>query len=114
VSQGEALTIQTVDHPQGVIVRIAGDCNATFIEKLDNELDRVAALHPPLVVLDLAGLEFIASLGLGSLLGFRQRIDRAGGRVRIAAAKPAVLDAFKRASLRAMFASADTVDEALN
>jgi len=46
-------------------------------------------------------------------MSFRKAVVRNGGTVRIAAAKPMVLDAFKRAALKELFNTCATVDEAL-
>ena len=107
------LTIQTTSHPSGLIIRISGDAGVDNVGTMETELTRLAAQRPPLVVFDLARLDFIASLGMGALMAFRKGIVRNGGIVRIAAARSAVLDAFKRAALRELFNTCDTVDEAL-
>jgi anti-sigma B factor antagonist len=113
VGSVEPLLVRAVDHPSGLIIKVTGDAGVENVSALDIELNRIASRHPPVVVFDLSGLEFIASLGMGTLMSFRQTITRNGGVVRIAAAKPAVLDVFKRAALKALFNTCDTVDEAL-
>jgi anti-anti-sigma factor len=107
------LTVEANQHPSGLIIKIAGDAGVENIETLERELTKLSAARPPLIVFDLSGLDFIASLGMGALMSFRKGIVRNGGIVRIAAAKPAVLDAFKRAALKELFNTCATVDEAL-
>jgi len=109
----KALSVEANQHPSGLIIKIAGDAGVENIDTLERELTKLSAQKPPLIVFDLSGLDFIASLGMGALMSFRKGIARNGGTVRIAAAKPAVLDAFKRAALKELFNTCATVDEAL-
>jgi len=108
-----SFTIKTDSHPPALIVRIAGEAGVDNVERLERELTKISVSHPKLVVFDLAALDFIASLGMGALIAFRQGIVRDGGVVRVAAAQPNVLDAFKRACLNALFNTCKSVDEAL-
>ena len=96
-----------------MIIRIVGDAGVDNVPHLVTELDHLAISKPSLVVFDLSDLDFIASLGMGALMAFRQGVVRNQGTVRLAAAKPAVLDAFKRACLNALFNTCSSVDEAL-
>jgi anti-anti-sigma factor len=109
----KTLTVESNQHPSGLIIKITGDAGVENIAVLEQELTKLVATRPPLVVFDLSGLDFIASLGMGALMSFRKAVTRNGGALRIAAAKPAVLDAFKRAALKELFNTCATVDEAL-
>jgi anti-sigma B factor antagonist len=108
-----SFTIQTDSRPTGLIIRIAGEAGMDNVEKLEGELKKISTSRPKLVVFDLSSLDFIASLGMGALMAFRQGVVRDGGMVRVAAAQPAVLDSFKRACLNALFNTCNSVDEAL-
>src|ERR1035441_4794014 len=66
------LIVDTNSHPSGLIVRIVGEAGIDNISTLEGELLKISALRPPLVVFDLSGLDFIASLGMGALMSFRQ------------------------------------------
>ena len=107
------LIVETKSHPSGLIVRIVGEAGIDNVALFERELAKISELRSPLVVFDLSGLDFIASLGMGALMYFRQGVARNGGVVRVAAAQPAVLDAFKRACLNALFNTCNSVDEAL-
>ncbi len=109
----DQLKIESAAHPTGLIVRIEGEAGIENVAILERELNKISVTKPALVVFDLSKLDFIASLGMGALMGFRQGIVRNGGIVRVAAAQPAVLDAFKRACLNALFNTCNSVDEAL-
>ncbi len=107
------LHVHSEQRLSSLIITVTGDAGIGNVGKLETELTRLSALRPALVVFDLSGLDFIASLGMGALMAFRRGVARNGGIVRLAAAKPVVLDAFKHAALNALFDACDTVDEAL-
>jgi len=107
------LTVESLPHPSGLVIRISGEAGVDNVESLANDLMKFSAGKPKLVVFDLSGLDFIASMGMGVLMAFRQELARSGGIVRVAAARPMVLDAFKRACLNALFNTCASVDEAL-
>jgi anti-anti-sigma factor len=109
----KTLTIASEPHPSGLVIRIAGEAGVDNVESLADGLMKFCAQKPKLVVFDLSGLDFIASMGMGVLMAFRQELARSGGIVRVAAAQPMVLDAFKRACLNALFNTCASVDEAL-
>lgn len=101
------------DDPRGLVVRVAGDVDMGAAEALGHRLTPICARRPPLVVLDLSGVGFIGSLGLGSLVTFHRALERCGGRVRVAAVQPRVWEVFTRARLQSLFEHFDTVDAAL-
>jgi anti-anti-sigma factor len=76
-------------------------------------LTRLLARRPHLVVFDLAGLTFVASLVLGALVSFRRALARHGGKVTPAGLQPAVKEVFHAAGLLALFPVSETVAEAL-
>lgn len=109
----KTLAVETLPHPLGLVIRITGQAGINNVESLADDLMKISARKPKLVVFDLSGLDFIASIGMGVLMAFRQELARSGGIVRVAAAQPMVLDAFKRACLNALFNTCASVDEAL-
>jgi anti-sigma B factor antagonist len=80
---------------------------------LERELNRLAAGRPPVVVLDLSGLSFISSLGMGLLNSFRRGLHSHGGITRIAAAQPDVATALRLCSLDKLYEMHDSLDAAL-
>src|SRR5262249_45089217 len=69
--------------------------------------------HPSLIVFDMAGIGFAASLFMGALVAFRRGIVRNGGQVRLAALQPNVEAAFRTARLGELFPILATVQAAL-
>jgi anti-anti-sigma factor len=107
------LRIQIENHDRHVIVRIAGQGALDTTAALQQALSELAAQQPDVVVLDLSGLDFAASLFMGTLVQFRGQLKQAGGSVRLACLQPAVAAAFERAQLLWIFPVFDSVEAAL-
>jgi anti-anti-sigma factor len=80
-----------------------------FMEKLIAEIERHDA---PLVILDLAEVEYFASAMLGLLVNTRQRVRALGGKLVIASAPKRLLDTILTTSMDRLFNFARNVDEA--
>jgi anti-sigma B factor antagonist len=71
--------------------RLAGDLDMAAAFRLEPELDRLlAAPGVAALVLDLDGVEFVDSSGLGALLAVRDRATQIGADFRIARASASV------------------------
>ena len=109
----EPLIVETENHPQAVIIRIQGEVRLDT-RPMEAQFLRAVASHPKAVVLDLSGMTFISSLGMGSIVSLRNGVKRGGGKLIACATRPLVMDALKRARLHEIFSVAsETLDEAL-
>ena len=83
----------------GVELGLAGDLDmsATFV--LEPVLDRVLADHPRELVLDLGGVPFIDSSGMGLLIATHERATRADVDMAIKGAGPEIQRVFHIAGL---------------
>jgi anti-anti-sigma factor len=108
-----SLRVEVVETPQGVLVRLTGEAGLVSVDTLQKWLTGLVARRPRLVVFDLAGLDFVTSLAMGVLVGFRRGVCRYGGEVKLAALRPLVLGAFLTAQLQELFPVTETVEEAL-
>ena len=70
----------------GVAVRIAGECDAATIDRLNETLDAALDQRPHEVVVDLAEATFVDSLTLGSLTAAAKRVRAYGGSFRVVGA----------------------------
>ena len=102
--------IETQSLPQALLVKVTGDAGVAAVSELDDKLMRLTAGKPPSVIVDLSGLAFISSIGMGALVNFHKSIHRQGGAVRFAAPQPMVNEAFKRARLHSLLDIRPTVD----
>src|SRR6516164_6647098 len=109
-----ALQVQTIESPQGVVVRLQGEAGYLDADTLHLPLLALLAQRPALVVFDMEQLAFVASVVMGALVRFRRSQIVHGGKVVLAALQPSVLESFQAARLLELFESADTVDQALS
>jgi anti-anti-sigma factor len=65
------------------------------------------------LIFDMSGVSHIDSTGIGRFIASLNRVRRAGGSMRLAAAKGQVRDAFRITRLDTVFPFDDTVDQAL-
>jgi anti-anti-sigma factor len=96
--------------PRGaVVLRVHGRLDARHAPELVDCCTAARVRHPDLV-LNLSGVEFIASSGIGSLLSICEEHQQQGGRVRFAALSPAV-DAVVRLLNLDQFLALDVTEE---
>ena len=55
------------------------------------------------LVLDFADVRFLSSAGLGVLMGLRERVDEAGGELRLCRLEPSLRELFRLTKLEELF-----------
>jgi anti-sigma B factor antagonist len=90
----EILDVQSEDRNGLVHVALKGELDLSTVGKVQDELDRVEASSPPIVVLDLSKLTFLDSTGLRCLVTADERAREAGRRVVIVRGPEAVQRVF--------------------
>jgi anti-sigma B factor antagonist len=65
------------------------------------------------IIVDMSGVEYIDSTGLGSLVGGLKRVSERGGAMRIVCNNPQILKVFEITGLNKVFAIYRTRDEAI-
>lgn len=109
-----SLSIQTDQPAEGVtIVRLSGDAGVGDLDKMEMQFNRIRAAKPRKVIIDLAGLVFIASIGMGSLVSLNTALARTQGKVVLSSVNQTVMTALQRARLDKVFHVVDTVDQAM-
>jgi len=114
VEHSKGIDVQATQTPRGLVVRIIGSAAVEDVDELDRELHILAVLAPKQVVLDLSELRYVSSMGIGSLIRFRNQVIDAGGRVAVAALTKPVGDAFRMTGLGKVLPIFASVDEALD
>jgi len=107
------LDVQAIRTGKRVIIRVSGDAGLANVAHLEAELTSVASSRPPLVIIDFTDLNFIASRGMGALMGFHRRMTLQKGEVRVVAPPARVRDALQIARLHDVLQIFDTLDQAL-
>jgi anti-anti-sigma factor len=85
-----------------VVLRIVGFLDTLAVERLDLDVTRLLALRPKRLLIDLSGLTFISSLGIGQLLMLCGHVAGCGGVCVIVADHPTVREALARCRVEAL------------
>lgn len=97
-----------------LLVHLSGDLDLNVTDKLREALDKkLDELPVTNLVLDLSGVNFIDSSGLGVLLGRYKRVSKAGGKVILAGAKPHVRNVLELSGLLRIMEEYPSIDDAL-
>ena len=89
------------------------DLHGHRLEDLGNTLATLVDRNTPRIVLDLAGVRFIDSAGLGELVAWKKRAAELGGDVRLCRVPPRVQDVFELTLLTRVFRIFDSEAEAV-
>ena len=98
-----SLSIEIFETPEAVVVKLEGEAGIRAADALDMPFPRIIAARPALVIFDLAGLLFAASLFLGTVVNLRRGIAYQGGKVQLAGAQPNIRELFQKTGLEELF-----------
>jgi anti-sigma B factor antagonist len=94
------------------VVRVAGDVDLATADELRRALHATVDRGQVLVVVDLGGVAFLDSIGIGVLVSGLKRARSAGGDLRLAAPALIVRHLLEVAGLLGVFTVADTPEQA--
>jgi len=101
-------------HENGrVIVTVEGRMDAVSAPAFDKKCEEWIAADAVVFVLDFAGLEYISSAGLRSLLVLGKKLSAKKGKVVIASLKDVVREVFTISGFGTIFTIVESVDAAL-
>ncbi len=95
------------------VVRILGSVGMNEAERLRVTLDGLAALSAGRVVLDLTGMDFICSLGLGAMISAHQKLQHHEGELRLVNPQPPIREMLEATRLTELFAIYGSIEEAI-
>lgn len=110
----DVLHVDLKERRNALIVSLSGSAGVAGADHLERAVRLVKVRRPRRLIIDLAGLSFIASLGLGMLIALSAAVKSDGGTVRFASASPAIAGVIKRCRLEAVLPVYASVDEAMN
>ena len=99
------MDIQRVRHPEGLEFRISGRFDAYRSGQLETDLDEAVRAGEYQVRVDLSGVNFISSAGIGLLVRFYNRLKGYGGTFGVRAASEPVANLLQISGLWTMLAS---------
>jgi anti-sigma B factor antagonist len=105
----------TTEDGGAVVLTVLGELDVATAPKLRQEIVRLVseAEGPPRVVVDLAGVDFLDSTGLGVLLGGLKRIRGRDGSLVLCRAEPQVRRVFEVTRVIEIIPVHDDLDAAL-
>lgn len=112
VSAPLAVEVSTADD-RAAVVSTRGEIDATSVEQLRPELTALADAGHSQVVLDLTGVTFLDSSGLGALVSSHRRLQLLGGRLRLVCRNDLVLRVFRLTGLDNVMSIVPTLEQAL-
>jgi anti-sigma B factor antagonist len=107
--------VLATDERDGIVVlSVGGEVDLASVPRLRDRLVRLTTEHPgrPAIV-DLDGVTFVDSAGLGVLVGGQRRARAHGGELHLVISQPRLLDVFTSTHLDAVFPIHATLSEAL-
>lgn len=94
------------------VLRCVGEIDIATVPELRDRITRLQVDGPPRLVVDLTGVTFIDSLGLGALIGAHKRARVLQGSL-IVIPSPAANRVFTATALDRVFDLCETLDEAI-
>ena len=107
------LVVQVDDRDGWAVARASGDLDLTTAPRLRERIVQVIVGGQPRVVLDLQGVDFVDSTGLGVLVGLLKRTRSQGGDLRLVSTRTGFRKILELTALERALPLAATVDEAL-
>ncbi|MCC2335534.1 STAS domain-containing protein [Cellulomonas sp. zg-Y766] len=95
------------------VVHVAGEIDVSSAVRLRERLSLLIAEQHTDLVVDLTGVTFMDSTGLGLLVGTLKRVRIAGGRLVLVVASERLLKVFRITGLTQVFTIHDTLEAAL-
>ena len=106
------MEMETRTEGDATVLSCQGRLNMVAASRLKSRVDEVIANGSPRIVVDLAGVEFIDSSGLGALVSGLKTARQAGGDLRLARAGEQVRTVLSLTNLDRVLRSHDTVGDA--
>lgn len=97
-----------------IVVAVSGELDVSSAPRLRSMIVEAATAGGVNVVLDLSGVEFVDSTGLGVIVGSLKRLRGLGGDLRLAGGDQGVRRVFEMTGLDLVMPMHDSVDDAVS
>jgi anti-sigma B factor antagonist len=105
------LTLHTRRTGTHTLVTLTGELDLASYRAFKELVDELIVLRQVDLVLDLEGITFVDSLGLGALVSTRRKTEAFGGSLTLVCTNPSVLKVFALTHLDRVFTILDRVPE---
>lgn len=107
------IKLEETVHGEAIALSVRGSAGPSEGEALERAFTDIAGKKHKTVVLDLAGLDYLSSFGIGCLIKLHRDVAEGGGTLRLAALNHDIEDVLVKSRLDSKFEIFGTVDEAL-
>lgn len=107
------LVVQVENRDGWAVAHVHGDVDMTTSPRLREQVIQVVLGGQPNVVLDLQGVDFIDSTGLGVVIGLLKRTRTHGGDLRLVSTRTALRKVLELTALDQALPLADSVETAI-
>lgn len=107
------LSVSMTERDDVVIMTVSGEVDVYTAPQLRSALEERVAAEQIKIVIDLQGVGFLDSTGLGVLVGRLKALRKIGGSLRVVCTDERILRLFAITGLDQVLPIHDTVDEAL-
>ena len=107
------LTLATRDVDGKTIVAVGGEIDVYTAPKLRDKITELVAAGVYDIVIDMEGVEFLDSTGLGVLVGGLRRVRAHDGSLDLVCTREPILKIFRITGLTEVFGIYQTVDQAI-
>ncbi len=107
------MEIQTRKEKNVAIVSVKGRIDALTAPELEKNLSELISKGETLLLLNFAGLEYISSAGLRSILATSKRLKEKQGRILFTGLQGSVEEVFKISGFHSIFKNFDSEEAAL-
>lgn len=97
-----------------LVVQVAGRMDATTASEFEAQCDAWLASGETKIIVNMAGVEYISSAGLRSILSSAKKLKGQSGEIRFCSLSGMVADVFKVSGFAAMFKIFPELDQALS
>ncbi len=112
MTDADQFSIETRSDGDRHVVALAGEINLRSSPTLHASLLEIIEGRPDRIILDLSGVSYMDSSGIGTLVEIKRRVDRYKGSLILAALQPRVHGLFQISKLERFFTIAADVAEA--
>lgn len=108
------LTVNSRQEGEYTVIFVSGEIDVYTAPRLRERLNELVAGGRYHLIVDLAGVEFLDSTGLGVLVGGLKRVRSHDGALRLVCTQEKILKVFRITGLTKVFPIHATLDEALS
>ena len=96
------------------VLAVSGEVDVATVPRLREQLHGLVAQGSNKIIVNLDGVDFLDSTGLGVLVGALKRVRTHDGELALVCTQPRILKVFEITGLTKVFAIYDSVDEAVS